>query len=61
MNWMKGWRTIAFNSAAAVWAVVQATDVATIVPPAYVPWVALGVATVNMWLRTVTTTPVGVK
>jgi len=51
-------RTVWFNAAAFVVALLSATDVLTIVPPAKLPLVSAIVAALNVYLRTVTVRPV---
>ena len=58
---LKGWRTIAFNVLAAVLPIVELTELRAVMPDAWLPWYALGVALANMALRYVTTGPVGRK
>ena len=59
MNRLKGWRTIAANMLLAVLPVLELTELAAVLPPDWLPWYALVVALVNMWLRSITTSPLG--
>lgn len=67
---MKGWRTIIFNAVIAALAALDMLapvllnlmgmpEVQAIVPAAWRPWWVLVLALGNLWLRRVTTTPVG--
>lgn len=56
---MKGWRTIAFNVLSVTVPVVSLMEWRDIFPPAYLPAWMLFVALANVFLRMVTTTPVG--
>lgn len=56
---LKGWRTWLVNAALAVLPIVELAEFRDILPDNYVKWYALGVVLVNMWLRKMTTTPLG--
>jgi hypothetical protein len=67
---MKGYRTLAVNGIAGVLIGVEALlphvlevfgmpEVRGMLPEGWVPYYALGLALLNIWLRTITTTPVG--
>lgn len=58
---MKGWRTVVFNVLAAVLPVLELTELRDVLPPDWLPWYALAVAIGNVWLRSITTTPMGQK
>lgn len=65
---MKGFRTLIFNTAIAVLPVLGETlafldvfDWKTILPPEYAGWFILAIGLLNIWLRMITTTPVGEK
>lgn len=58
---MKGWRTLAFNILTGIVPILSLTEWVDILPPDYVPYWMLGVAIANVWLRMITTTPVGRK
>lgn len=58
---LRGWRTLVFNTIAGLLPVLQLTEVAAVMPDKWLPWYALTVALSNMWLRAVTTTPIGQK
>ena len=65
MSWisrkLKGWRTIAFNALNAMVAIAAMPEVADVLPPEVLPWVMLFTALGNMYLRKITTTPLGQK
>lgn len=56
---VKGWRTIAVNAIAAILPILEMSEMTQILPPDAIPWYALAVALINMWLRSITTTPIG--
>lgn len=56
---MKGWRTVIFNVVAI--GTLAVTEYAELIPAAWLPYVAFGIAAANLVLRGVTTTPVGRK
>lgn len=65
---LKGWRTLLFNVTAAlplvlplVAEILGMDEVKAIVPADWLPYYSLAVALVNMWLRYLTTTPMGRK
>lgn len=58
---MKGWRTILFNMAAAIVPVLQVSGTDMGLHGQGLALYALGVNAVNIFLRSVTTTPVGTK
>ena len=58
---MQGWRTVIFNAAAGALMAIQSTDFTTLLPSKYLWAAGLITAVVNIGLRTVTTTPIGVK
>ena len=56
---MKGWRTLAFNILAAIFALLETSDLTNLVPDQYLPGVIIGISVINVVLRVITTTPVG--
>lgn len=62
---LKGWRTVLSNIALSIPLVLEILSITLvpewrgILPPEYLPYYALTVALVNVWLRYLTTTPVG--
>ena len=58
---LKGWKTVTFNVLAAVVPLLELTELKGIVPEEYLPFYALAVAMGNVYLRSVTSTPMGKK
>lgn len=58
---MKGYRTIIVNILAAVMPALELSELTAVMPDNWLPWYALGLALANMWLRKITTTPIGRK
>ena len=63
---MKGWRTFTINAALAIaplaeiiGALGNMPELRGLVPAEWLPWYAFGVALVNLYLRSITTTPPG--
>ncbi len=65
MKWLshklKGWRTVITNLLMSIMPVLELTEAIQVLPVGWQPWYALGVALVNMWLRSITTSPLGQK
>ena len=68
MNFLKGWRTIAINlSVGALVAITESArylavfDWREVLPADLAPWAILFFALLNIWLRAITTTPMGKK
>lgn len=61
MNALKGWNTILFNLAAAIFGVLEVTDFTDIIPPNYQGAVIAVIGVINMLLRARTNTPIGRK
>jgi len=62
LTWrLKGWRTWIANSLMAIMPILQLSEVTAVMPPAWLPWYALVIVLVNMWLRKITTSPLGKK
>jgi len=66
MTRLKGWRTVLVNLLFAmlplfevVVQVANLTEFEALVPTQYLPYYALAVVLANMWLRRITTTPLG--
>jgi hypothetical protein len=57
----KGWKTVTFNVLATVVPLLELTEIKGIVPEEYLPFYALAVAMGNVYLRSITTTPMGKK
>jgi len=58
---MKGYRTITFNVLASILPVLELTEFKAVIPADYLPQYMLAVALVNLYLRKITTTPIGKK
>ena len=69
---LKGWRTLAFNIVAGIapaWDVsvaligflVADPDLPKLIPVEYLPYYSTAVALANIWLRSITTGPLGSK
>ena len=61
---MKGFRTVLANVAFAIPPLAQlvaSPEVSQILPVGWLPWYGVGVAAANIYLRTITSTPVGKK
>lgn len=57
---MKGWRTIIFSGLVSLLGLIQATDLVTLFNDKRIAgWVMLGIGAISIWLRTITTTPIG--
>jgi hypothetical protein len=56
---LKGYKTILFNLLAALVPLLELTEMREVIPDNYLPIYMLAVARGNLYLRTVTTTPVG--
>lgn len=56
---MKGYRTIAVNLLSTIVPIMALTEWRDVLPKDWVPYYALGLAVANVWLRSITTTPVG--
>lgn len=59
LKWMKGWRTFAVNVLATVVPILELTEVQQVLPEGWLPWYVLGLALVNMYMRSITTSPPG--
>ena len=56
---MKGYKTIIANILFSIVPIVELTEVRDVLPPEWLPWYTLGVVMANLWLRSITTGPVG--
>lgn len=55
---MKGYRTVVFNSLIATLALLETTDL-SFIPEGWGRYITLAAAIGNIWLRAITTTPIG--
>lgn len=58
---LQGWRTIIFNLITTALAIAAMPEVLNVLPANVLPWVLLANALGNMYLRSITTTPIGKK
>lgn len=58
---MKGWRTVGFNVATVILAILAAPEFQAVLPEGWERWALMAVAVGNIILRAVTTTPMGHK
>lgn len=58
-RWIVGWRTMIVAALFGIIDVLDATDIAPILPPAWLPWWTVLHAPVFAYLRFISTTPVG--
>lgn len=58
---LKGYKTVIFNTIAALVPLMELTELKAVVPDNYMPYYILVVALGNLYLRMVTTTPLGKK
>jgi hypothetical protein len=65
---LKGYRTLIANILMAgpvvwdvAWLLTQTPEFKAIIPIEYMPYYSLGMVTVNLFLRKITTTPMGTK
>lgn len=56
---LKGWRTVAVNVCAAVMPILELSEMTQIMPPGWLPYYTIALTAVNLWLRAVTSTPIG--
>lgn len=57
---MRGWRTVLVNVLLAIMPALELAEVTDVLPDAAKSWYVLLVALANLWLRTITTTPIGI-
>ena len=58
---LKGWRTWIVNILASLAPVLYLTEWRDVIPTEYWPYYALALAIINIYMRSITTTPVGVS
>jgi hypothetical protein len=65
MNWLrnklKGYRTIMVNTLLTVMPILEMTELLSVLPDGWQNWYAIAMAVINLWLRSITTTPMGKK
>jgi hypothetical protein len=60
-NKLKGYRTILVNVLMTIMPVLEMSEILEIMPEGWQNWYAIAMAVINLWLRSITTTPVGKK
>ncbi len=58
---LKGWRTLILNVLLSILPILQLTELRGVIPVEYLPWYALVVAVLNIWMRALTSTSLGQK
>jgi hypothetical protein len=65
MSWfrkkLKGYRTILVNTLLTVMPILEMTELLSVLPDGWQNWYAIAMAVINLWLRSITTTPLGKK
>jgi hypothetical protein len=65
MEWLrkklKGYRTILVNTLLTVMPILEMTELLSVLPDGWQNWYAIAMAVINLWLRSITTTPMGKK
>jgi hypothetical protein len=65
MSWfrkkIKGYRTILVNTLLTIMPILEMTELLSVLPDGWQNWYAIAMAVINLWLRSITTTPVGKK
>jgi hypothetical protein len=65
MDWLskklKGYRTVAVNTLLMVMPILEMSELLSVLPDGWQNWYAIAMAVINLWLRSITTTPVGKK
>lgn len=58
-NKLKGYRTILVNVLMTVMPVLEMSEILEVMPDGWQNWYAIAMAVINLWLRSITTTPMG--
>lgn len=65
MSWfrkkLKGYRTILVNVLMTIMPVLEMSEILEVMPDGWQNWYAIAMAVINLWLRSITTTPMGKK
>jgi hypothetical protein len=65
MDWLskklKGYRTMAVNTLLMVMPILEMSELLSVLPEGWQNWYAIAMAVINLWLRSITTTPMGKK
>ena len=56
---LKGWRTWIVNLLAIILPILELTELQHVLPDGWMPWYALSLALLNMYMRKITTSPLG--
>jgi hypothetical protein len=56
---LKGYRTILVNCLLTIMPILEMTEVLDVLPEGFEAPYAIAIAVVNLWLRSITTTPMG--
>lgn len=63
MSWfrkkLKGYRTVLVNVLMTVMPVLEMSEILEVMPDGWQNWYAIAMAVINLWLRSITTTPMG--
>jgi hypothetical protein len=63
MDWLrkklKGYRTILVNVLMTIMPLLEMSEVLDVMPDGWQNWYAIAMAVINLWLRSITTTPMG--
>jgi hypothetical protein len=60
-NKLKGYRTILVNVLMTIMPILEMTELLSVLPDGWQNWYAIAMAVINLWLRSITTTPMGKK
>ena len=58
-NKLKGYRTILVNVLLTIMPVLEMSEILEVMPDGWENWYAIAMAVINLWLRSITTTPMG--
>lgn len=63
MSWfrkkLKGYRTVLVNTLLTIMPILEMTELLSVLPDGWQNWYAIAMAVINLWLRSITTTPMG--
>lgn len=59
LNKIKGFRTLAINVLLTIMPILDMSEILDVLPDGYEAPYAIMIAMINLWLRTITTTPIG--
>lgn len=58
-NKLKGYRTVLVNVLLTIMPVLEMSEILEVMPEGWENWYAIAMAVINLWLRSITTTPMG--